>query len=128
MEIKKWGTALFNSWQLHVFKTTAVTNYSANAYLCMTVLDPIPNENDLGVTKREKELYTYIQTCIEKKQSQQCVDGHTMHTTVVFSSLGLLYNASQCRDLDWQCMASSDGTDNIFKPLPVTYNGCIQFK
>ena len=37
-----------------------------------------------------------------------------MHTTVVFSSLGLLYNASQCQDLDWQCMCSSDGTDKIF--------------
>ena len=36
-----------------------------------------------------------------------------MHTTVIFSSLGLLYNASQCRDLDWKCMASSDGTDKI---------------
>ena len=114
LEIKEWGTALFNSRQLNVFKTTAVTNVSANAYLSMTVLDPIPNENDLGVTKREKELYTYIQTCIEKKQSQQYVDGYTMHTTVVFSSLGLLYNASQCQDLDWQCMCSSDGTDKIF--------------
>ena len=86
---------------MNVFKTTEITNYTANVYLCMIVLDPIPNENDIGVTKRGKELYTYIQTCIEKKQSQECVDGHMMHTIVVFSSLGLLYNASQCRDLDW---------------------------
>ena len=57
----------------------------------MTVLDPKPNEKDTGVTKREKELYMYIQTCIDKKESQVCVEGHTMHTTVIFSSLGLLY-------------------------------------
>ena len=101
LEIKKWGTALFNSHQLNVFKTTAVTNYTATTYLYMTVLNPIPNEKDKGVTKREKKLYTYIQTCIGKKQSQERVNGHTLHTIVVFSSLGLLYNASQCRNLDW---------------------------
>ena len=114
LEIQKWGTNLFNSGQLNVFKTESITNYAANAYLCMTVLDPIPNEKDEGITKRERELYAYINTCIEKKQSQVQVEGHTLHTTVVFSSLGLLYNASQCRDLEWQCMTSSDGTDKIF--------------
>ena len=68
-EIKKWGTELYNYCQLNVFKTKAVTDYKSNAYLCMTVLDSIPNEKDKGVTKREKELYTYIQTCMEKKES-----------------------------------------------------------
>ena len=91
LEIKKWGTELFNSCQLNVFKNKAVTDYKVNAYLCMPVLDPIPNEKNEGVTKREKELYTYIQTCMDKKESQVCVEGHKMHTTVIFSSLGLLY-------------------------------------
>ena len=119
-EIKKWGKELYNSHQLNVFITKAVTNYKSNAYLCMTVLDPIPNEKDEGVSKREKELYTYIQTCTDKKESQVCLEGDTMHTTVIFSSLGLLYNASQCRDLDWQCMISSDGTDKIFQ-ITISY-------
>ena len=79
---------------MNVFKTKAVTDYKSNAYQCMTVLDPIPNENDKGVSIREKELYTYIQTCADKKESQVGLEGDTMHTTVVFSSLGLLYNAS----------------------------------
>ena len=119
-EIKKWGKELYNSHQLNVFITKAVTNYKSNAYLCMTVLDPILNEKDEGVSKREKELYTYIQICTDKKESQVCLEGDTMHTTVIFSSLGLLYNASQCRDLDWQCMISSDGTDKIFQ-ITISY-------
>ena len=38
----------------------------------MTVLDSIPNDMDEGVTKREKELYTFIQTCIDKKNTSVC--------------------------------------------------------
>jgi len=59
LEIKNWGTTLFKSRQLNVFKTKAVTNVTENAYLCMTVLDPIPNDNDEGVTRREKEMGVY---------------------------------------------------------------------
>ena len=80
----------------------------------MTILDPLPSSNDTCVTNREKALLAYIQQCVEKKQSQVKVEGSTFHTTVVFTSLGLLYNASQCADLGWQLMASSDGTDNVF--------------
>ena len=59
-------------------------------------------------------MYKYIQKIVKKKESQVGVEGCTYHTTVVFSSLGLLYNASQCADLDWQLLATSDGTDKIF--------------
>ena len=65
LEIKKWGTELYNSHQLNVFKTKTVTDYKSNAYLCMTVLDPIPNEKDKGVTERERRncirIYKHIQ-------------------------------------------------------------------
>ena len=49
-----------------------------------------------------------------KKQTQVKDEGSTFYTTVVFTSLGLLYNASQCADLGWELMGTSDGTDNIF--------------
>ena len=32
-EMKKWGTELYNSHQLNVFKTKVVTDYKSNAYL-----------------------------------------------------------------------------------------------
>ena len=112
--IKKWGTQLYKSSQLKIFKTKSITNYGSNAYLCMTILDPYPSSNDTGVTNREKSLLEYIQQYVDKKQSQVKVEGSTFHTTVVFTSLGLLYNASQCADLGLQLMASCDGTDNVF--------------
>ena len=87
------------SGQLNIFKTKSISDYESNAYLCMTVLDPIPSKNDTGVTNREKKLLEYIQECVDKKQTQVKVEGSTFHTTVVFTSLGLLYNASQCADL-----------------------------
>ena len=59
-EIKEWGTKLYMSGQLNIFKTKSITNYESKAYLCMTVLDPIPSKNDTGVTNREKELLEYI--------------------------------------------------------------------
>ena len=96
-EIKEWGTKLYMSGQLNIFKTKSITEYESNAYLCMTVLDLIPSKNDTGVTNREKELLEYIQECVVKKQTQVKVEGSTFHTTVVFTSLGLLYNASQCQ-------------------------------
>ena len=113
-EIKEWGTKLYMSGQLNIFKTKSITDYKPNVYLCMTVLDPIPSQNDTGVTNREKKLLEYIQECVDKKQTQVKVEGSTFHTTVVFTSLGLLYNASQCADLGWELMGTSDGIDNIF--------------
>ena len=113
-DIKEWGTQLYKSGQLKIFETKSITNYESNAYLCMTILDPLPSSNDTGVTNREKALLEYIQQCVDKKQPQVKVEGSTFHTTVVFTSLGLLYNASQCSDLGWQLMCSCDGTDHIF--------------
>ena len=78
----------------------------------MTILDPLPDVGDSGITQREKRLLHYIQTCISGKQTQYQVEGDTLHTTTVFTSLGLLYNLCMCKQLKWKVMASSDGTDN----------------
>ena len=34
------------------------------------------------------------------------------HTTTVFTSFGLLYNLCMCKQLKWEMMVASDGTDN----------------
>ena len=100
-DIKEWGTQLYKPGQLKIFETKSITNYESNAYLCMAILDPLPSSNDIGVTNREKALLEYIQQYVDKKQSQVKVEGFTFHTTVVFTSLGLLYNALQCANLGW---------------------------
>ena len=77
----------------------------------MTILDPLPDVGDSGITQREKRLLHYIQTCISGKQTQYQVEGDTLHTTTVFTSLGLLYNLCMCKQLKLKVMAASNGTD-----------------
>ena len=36
-----------------------------------------------------------------------------MHTTMVFSSLALLWNIVRCRDLEWRVTGTADGTDDM---------------
>ena len=79
----------------------------------MTILNPLPESDDINISHKEIELLKYIRYCIRAKGDQEEVEGSTFDTTIVFSSLGLLWNAYQCEKLEWRVMCSSDGTDSV---------------
>ena len=68
----------------------------------MTTLDFLPNNDDTGETQEEKQLYEHIMKCIGKKTIQEQEEGSVLHTSVVFTSLALLWNICQCSDLNWE--------------------------
>ena len=63
-DIQKLGVALMDKNLLKIIPTTKVTRLRENAYRMMTILDPLPDVGDSGITQREKRLFDYIQTCI----------------------------------------------------------------
>ena len=98
---------------MNVFPTNEVDLIPENAYRMMTILNPLPESDDINVSQKEIELLKYIRVCIRAKGDQEEVEGSTFDTTIVFSSLGLLWNAYQCEKLEWRVMCSSDGTDSV---------------
>ena len=111
-DTQQLGRDLMDKNLLKVFPTSLVTYKRENAYRMMTILDPLPDDDDMGITSRETNLFRYIQSCIAKKEEQLKVEGSTYHTTTVFTSLGLLYNVCMCKTLEWKVMVTSDGTDH----------------
>ena len=67
-DIQKLGVLLSDKNLLKIIPTTKVTRLRENAYRMMTILDPLPDVGDSGITQREKRLFDYIQTCISGKK------------------------------------------------------------
>jgi hypothetical protein len=80
----------------------------------MTVLDPLPLEDDKGRTLIEDQLYERINSIRITKKDVEKTKGNLFYTTTVFSSLALLWNIKQAKDLDFVVTAAADGTDKWY--------------
>jgi hypothetical protein len=79
----------------------------------MTVLDPLPLEDDKGRTLIEDQLYERINSIRSTKKDVEKTEGNLFDNTTVFSSLALLWNIKQAKDLDFVVTAAADGTDKM---------------
>ena len=73
-----------------MLNTQGVTAYEDNAYRMMTTLSYLLDSNDKGISTVEKQLFRYLQGCIDKKSGREKLEGSVMNTTLVLTSLGLL--------------------------------------
>ena len=89
-ELRNYGKNLYDTKELNVFPTNEVDLILKNAYRMMTILNPLPESDDINISQKEVELLKYIRVCIRAKGDQEEVEGSTFDTTIVFSSLGLL--------------------------------------
>ena len=108
------GCKFHDSKHLKVVPTSMIVRPRQNAFLMMTVLDPHPILGDTGITVQEKNLYKYIEKVRSSKSALEESEGNTYDLTTVITSLGFLWNACQCEQLDWRVTVSSDGTADVF--------------
>ena len=54
-DIQKFGVALMDKNILKIIPTTKVSRHRDNAYRMMTILDPLPDVGDSGITQRKKD-------------------------------------------------------------------------
>jgi hypothetical protein len=59
-DVQRMATELYDDHKLKVFATEGIDFVRANVYCMMTVLDPTPDDTDIGTTERERENYISI--------------------------------------------------------------------
>ena len=120
-ELCAFGKVLFDTKHLKVWGTPSVPTTAENSYRMMTSLSPELEGWDTTEQPIETELRKYIDDKILLKASKEKIEGTAKGNTVIFSSLSLLWNICQCKKIDYEVVASADGTDKISKSFSVFY-------
>jgi len=111
-QLKEYGQQLHDEKKLRVAQTVGVEFPRQEAYRLFTILDPsrIPG---CAISPAEERLYLRLSVLRKKKDKVEREEGNYFDTTTVFTSLGLLWNMQQCKDLEFKVTASADGTDKV---------------
>jgi hypothetical protein len=113
IDLQQFGSIMHDRNQLKVISPPETSHPRAEAYRSMTILDPMPLEDDDGRTLVEDQLYERINTIRSTKKDVEKTEGNFFDTATVFSSLALLWNIKQAQDLDFVVTAAADGTDKM---------------
>lgn len=120
-ELCAFGKVLFDKKHLKVWGTPSVPTTPENSYRMMTSLSPELEGWDTTEHPIETELRKYVDDKILLKASKEKIEGTAKGNTVIFSSLSLLWNICQCKKIDFEVVASADGTDKISKSFSVYF-------